>query len=1172
MTNKKDNMTNFVSLHNQTHYSILDSLVSPKDLLKRAKELNQPAVAICDHGSLAAAWESLKASKDIGIKLIIGCECYFLDDAKNKGENKFRHIILLAKNAIGYKNLLTINKKGFDQGSFIGKRVYSVIDWKLLEEHSEGLICLTACGNGIISQLLMNRKTDEAEKTLLRLKGIFGENLGLEVQPNNMKRGSNIYNDEIDQVFLNKQLYNLGKKHNIRVVAACNTHYLTKEEAKIHDVFLAIGSHQTVYSNFRLRYPVDDFYLKSGDEVKAFFVRNYGEEVAQQFCDNSIYFANLCEEPEWIDPKFSNPSGKELPIFPVKDEPDYNEFLSWLSEQSDEVKTLKEDNSFLRYKCEQGFKDKVPVGKEPEYRERLMEELDVIEFRDFSSYMLIVADFLNWARKQGIPVNEGRGSVGGSLLGYLIGLHNADPIQYNLIFARFINKEKVAFPDVDSDVAPSGRDKIKHYLINKYGENNVAAVSNINTITPKVYVRDIARACELGGSKEDAVRIGNEVADCIPAEIKSIDDALNKIPLFGEYCKRYPEFIKYKKLSGKMRAYSSHAGACVIGMRPLTGLVPLRRDKDGELVIEYDKDRTEENGLVKIDILGLSTLDLIGHVEKLILQEGKEVPKINYNEYDEETYNLISNGDTYGVFQLGTSGGTIELCKRIKPKSINDISIINSLARPSARDMRNDFIATKDGKRTFSLPHPKLGRAFNNTFGFGLYEESLFYLAQDVAGWSLNSADRLRKMTKDKGKNPKKVQALKEEFIRDAIKNGIQDIIAQSIWHIIDNFQGYGFNKSHSVLYSMTGYKTAYLKAHYPIEFLLANLMAEVKSNTPDAKSNIDKIKKEIRQHKVKIVPPELNKAQLIYTLEGDKLITGLNAIKFVGDDAIKDILEKRPFTSFFDFMCRISSKAVRANSIQALAASGALDSFKLPRKWMFLYASDYRKKLQSWLKRHDPLTEKFEYPFPKEEEWTKPELYALEQHYLGEAFVCKPPVAYGDFFKDDHTLVQQIKKATDRTTIKSIKGIIKDFFEFRIKKEGSKNYGKTMVKATFEDKTGEQCFLTIFPDQWEKLNKRMKDINKKATFEVGLAIHFSGTTNSYEDNMGVIMYDLFNISLPPSLPTDLKAKKILMKELKNKDKSIEQEVIQFDNSKDLEDHLEEMLYDEGLIELDKNS
>ena len=929
-------MTEFVSLHNQTSYSILDSLIEPKALFKRAAELSYPAVGIADHGSLAAIWDAWKASKETGVKLIVGCECYFQDDAANIND-KFRHIVLIAKNAIGYRNLLTINKKGFDQSSLMGKRVYSVVDWKLLSEHAEGFICLTACGNGIISQLLMNQKMDEAERALLRLKDLFGDNLGIEIAPNNMKRNANIFNDEIDQNFLNRQLIKLGQKHNVRVVAACNAHYLTKEEAETHDVFLAIGSHQPIYSNFRLRYPVPDFYLKTGDEVKAFFSRTFGEEVAQQVCDNSIYFANLCEVPEWIDPKFSNPSGKELPIFPVKDEPDYLQFCQWKILQSEELQKLEEDKLLLRYRCIMNFDLRIKgltPEKRQEYDQRIIEELDVLEHHGFSSYMLIVADFIDWARKHEIAVGTGRGSVGGSLVAYLLNIHQADPIKYGLIFARFQNKERINYPDVDVDIAPSGREKVQNYLRQKYGEDHVAHVSNVNTITPKVYVRDIARSCELGGSKDEAVKIGNDVAGCLPVEIHSIDEALAKVPLFGEYAKKYPEFVKYKKICGKQRAWSTHAGGIIISARPLTGLVPLRRDKDGALAVEYDKDKAEENGLIKIDTLGLSTLDIISQVEQLIKKAGKSLPtKIDYDEYDQMTYDTISNGDTFCVFQLGTSGGTIDLCRRIKPKSINDISYINSLARPSAREMRNDFILTKDGKKKFSLLHPKLGRAFNNTFGFGLYEESLMYLAQDIAGWSLHSADRLRKLTKEKGKNPKKVQEWRAEFIRDSILNNIPEVIAQRIWEeVIILFNGYGFNASHSVLYSMTSYHTAYLKAHYPIEFLMANLMAEVKSNSPDAKGNIEKIKKELRKHRVKIVPPDLNKSQLAYTIEdGNKLITGLDAIKFVGDEAIKDIIEKRPFKDFFDFMVRVSSKSVRSNNIQALAACGALDSFQAP-------------------------------------------------------------------------------------------------------------------------------------------------------------------------------------------------------------------------------------------------
>lgn len=1170
-------MTDFVSLHNHTDFSILDSLTTPKELFNRAKELGQKAIAITDHGTLASAWDALKASRAAGVKLIIGCEMYFLDDVK-KTDQRFRHVILLAKNAVGYKNLLTLNKRGFDNSVVFAKRVYPLIDWSLLEEHAEGLICLTSCSNGILSQLLMNKRYDEAEEQLQKLVKIFGDDLGLEVQANTLKRGSNLHNDVIEQVFVNAQIIKLAKKHNIRCVATTNSHYVQKQDHAIHDVLLAIGSHQTVYSNFRLKYDCPEFYLKTGDEVKSFFERNYGE-YASELCANTVYFAEKCEEPNWIDPKFSNPSGKELPIFPVKDEPDYQEFLEWLKDwevkNTELSKSLVEDMKFLRYKCDKLLESRIKNlndDNRQQYIDRLAEELDVMEYHGFSSYMLIVADYIDWARKSKIRVGDGRGSVGGSLIAFLLGIHQADPIKYGLIFARFHNKEKSSFPDIDTDFAPSGRPLVQEYLRKKYGADHVAHVSNVNTITPKVYVRDVCRACELGGSREAAVKLGNDIADCIPKDIHSIDDALEKVPMFGEYAKKYPELVKFKAICGKYRAWSTHAGGIIISARPLTGLIPLRKDKDGAWAIEYDKDKAEENGLVKMDTLGLSTLDLIDQAYKLIEATGKEVPPDppDYDIYDETAYNLVSNGNTFCVFQLGTSSGTIDLCKRIKPKSINDISYVNSLARPSAREMRDSFIATKDGRKAFSLLHPKLGRAFNNTFGFGLYEESLMYLAQDIAGWSLHEADRLRKLTKEKGKNPKKAQQWRNEFIEGAVKNGVNEEIAKRIWdEVVDKFQGYGFNMSHSILYSMSSYRTAYLKAHYPIEFLLANLMAEVKSNSPDAKNNIDKIKKEIKAEKVKIIPPDINKSGLSYSIEdGNKLITGLDALKFVSDDAIGDIISKRPFTSFFDFMVRVESKKVRANTIQALAASGCLDSFKIPRKHIFLYCSDYRKKLQVWLKKHDPSKEEFFYPWPNEPDWSLPELFALEKNYLGDAFVCGKLQAYGDFFKSPHLTLDKVKKATDKTTVRSIKAEVKDLFEFKIKKNDSKLYGQSMIKATIEDVNGIQCGLTIFPKGWQHVQDRIKELTKgKQSFGVGCVIHFNGTVNVYEDEVGVILEELYAFQPAPQSPDDLKAKKVNLKLLKkDKDKDKSEETSQEDI---LFEEIEDELINEGLLDID---
>jgi len=401
----------YTSLHNHTHYSVLDSLISPKELFKKAKELNMSSVAVTDHGTFAAAWESLKASKETGVKLIIGCEMYFTNDNTNK-EEKLRHIILLAKNAIGYKNLLSLNYSGFVEGVVTPKRVIPTVDWKLLETYSEGLICLTSCGNGIVSQLINNKKFEEAEQTAIHLKEIFQDNLGLEIQANNMKRFASNYYDSIDQQFTNRQIINLGTKLNIRIVPTSNSHYINKDDYEKHDVQLAIASGQSIFSSFRLKYNVPDFYLKSQEEVYNFFSRNYPDKV-NSFIENTEYFSDLCESPDWIDPKFTNPSGKELPKFDITNQADYNDYKSWIVNQSEHLQSLDEDKSYLEYKVFELFKvrsvrDKLTEEQIPIYKARIYSELDVLQELDLCSYMLITADFLEYARKNNISVGPGR--------------------------------------------------------------------------------------------------------------------------------------------------------------------------------------------------------------------------------------------------------------------------------------------------------------------------------------------------------------------------------------------------------------------------------------------------------------------------------------------------------------------------------------------------------------------------------------------------------------------------------------------------------------------------------------------------------------------------------------------------------------------------------------------
>jgi DNA polymerase-3 subunit alpha len=1190
----------YVSLHNHTHFSLMDSLISPLDLFNKTKELGGDAVAITDHGSLAAMWDGLQAMNKTGIKLIPGCEFYFVDDVNDKN-SRIKHIILLSYNEIGYSNLLKISAEGYDNSLVLLKKVIPRIDWNILEKYNEGLICTTACGNGILSQLITAKKFDEAEKQAIRLKELFGDNLAIELQAHAMRRKNNVYSEEIEQVFINRQLRKIAEKLDIKPIVTTNAHYLNKEEYEAQDVMLSISSGQLVNSGSRLKYNVNDFYVKSGNEVFFKLKRILGDEdFARKCMENTIYFANKCEKPLWIDPKYSNSSGKELPEFPVKDQPDYKEFKAWV-EQNTEIHHLKDDALYYRFKVQEGLNNKLLEGKLDSnkikiYQDRIAEELDVLEYHGFSSYMLIVWDYINWAKANGISVGPGRGSCGGVFTGYLLGIHQADSIKYNLIFARFHNKEKSSFPDLDIDIAPSGRDKVKAYLKNKYGEDHFAHVSNMNTLTPKVYARAIARVFMYGGDRKKAVAIGTAIADSIPNDIKYITDALEKAPLFAEYAKKYPELSKYAKfLDKKITAWSTHAGGIIVSKRPLRGLVPIRRDADGNIVLEYEKERAEANGLVKMDVLGLETLDIIENTIENIKNSNKKIDftksNFDYNKNDEKAYSLMAEGNTFCVFQLGTSGGTIDLCKRVKPKSIEDISIINSLARPSAKDIRGEYVAVRNGEKPANIMHPSLERAFRPTLGFGLYEECLMFLAQDVAGWNLNKADGLRKLTKEKGKNPEKAKKLRQDFINDSINNNIPEDIATRIWdEVVDLFQGYGFNASHSVLYSMTGFFTAYLKAHYPLEFLVANLQSEINSNAKIADKNKSIIKEEIKKNNVKILPPNINTSEQTYKIIDDNtLLTGFEALKFMGKDAIPEILSKRPFSSFEDFLSKVDGTKVRIPAIQALAGSGSLDCFNLPRKVMYLYAADFKKKLQVFLKNKTKNPKKyteFNYPFPKEEEWSIPELYALEMHYLGEGLTGNRVQVYKKLFNracekfdllsnklpppPENMDESDLRKYSKRITVQAI---VKDLFEFKVKKENSKIFGEVMAKVSLEDPWGNQLNMTCFPDGWTRFQEDVsKFLGKGLKLEPGIGIHVTGDLQWFDGSLSLLFSEVSYAVPAPQLPDDLKPRKVSMPKLrlsKQDKEELEDKDNEYTDPSDFLEEMEDELIESGLIDID---
>lgn len=1429
----------------------MTSLITPKELFVKVKELNQNVVQISDYDTLSGSWDCFNIAKDAGIKLIIGCDFTFVDDIKNSSNVRLRHIVLSAKNHIGYKNLLALHREAFDNFIIQFKKAVPIIDWNLLEKYSDGLICTA---DDILGQLINNKQQNKAKEQAQKLKDIFNDDLAFVIQPNALVRKATSYNDYLDQSMTNRYLIKFGEELNVKIIPATNAHFLTKEQYEAHDVLLAIGSGQPVRSGARLKFN-SDFYLKSREEVYNFFSRLYKDKI-DTWLDNTLYFAEKCEEPVWIDPKYSRPNKNdlwELPHFLVENQKDYAEFKIW-KQTNELVKNKPDDVAYLRYICEIEIIKRNQENKE--YRERLEKELNVLEIKNLSSYMLIVADFLNWARENNIPVGAGRGSAGGSYVGYLLNIHEADPIKYELLFERFYNIDKTGVSDIDSDISKAGKGFVEQYISDKYGKEYFAQVSNFSQITPKPYAKFISKTFMYGGDQKSAVAVGAAIAGAIPDDIHSVMEALDKAPLFAAYAdqSKYKHLKEYAALIGnKTYNYALHAGAVVIGQRPLAEIVPLRKTKDGDIAIEYNKDQVEANGLVKIDLLGLSTLDIIQDTFNLIKERGKKLPAIpwNYDENDQKTYEMISRGDNHGVFQLGTSGGTIDLCKRVKPKNIEDLAIITALTRPGvSKDVRDEFIQRKDGKKKVELAHPMLKRAFGATFGLGIFDECLMWLAVDIAGWDLNQADRLRKFVKDKGKNPEKSIKLREDFINDTTNNKVNFFTrkqATKIWdEIVANFGAYAFNKcligstilkeggrnknspnyisikelydaknsktswgekirsgkfqllqmdedgrirpqkvkniyyngkrevfkiktingkeitgtsnhklltnngyltiaemnigtklicvgkkeiyikkgyqsiravgkkynqcgmptgernpswidgrnvyfnkakkdvfnrakekcefcsktdstrfefahikpleecngnyiiyhsennikylcnnchkqldydkgerkkqwsrglpteideivsiefagiedvydiemnssnhnfiandivshnSHAITYSFLSYQTAYLKANYPLEFLVANLTYESGSNAQDASDNILAAKKEIRKHKVKILPPNINKSGKTYQIIDDNtLLTGFDSLKFIGSNSIPEILAKRPFKSFDDFLTRIDARKVNSKTIQALVAGGCLDDFGLPRKLMYQYSSDYRKKLQIWNKKQHLETEVFNYPFPNIEDWSPPEAYAMEVFFIGEGLSGNVRSVYPGFFDNRainlSTLSEKYSDISnnDRISVPGslgiIEGVISGFYQFKVKNPESKIFGEMMTKIDLTDPYGSSIPITIFPSKLDDFNKRLKQLGK-TKLEPGTAIHLSGTLNWFDGSLSLIFDDLKKAAPKPAMPTDLEHKSVKMKITGKKNKNIIENSIE-----DIIEEYEDVITESGLEELDND-
>jgi len=876
----------FTHLHVHSHYSLLDGLPKIDQLLDRVKELGMDSVALTDHGVLYGAVEFYKKAKEKGIKPIIGCEVYTaferMEDKRPNVDDKRYHLILLAKNEQGYKNLVKLISKAHLDGFYYKPR----IDDHILAKHSEGLIGLSACMAGRIPRLIISKKFEQAEELALKYQRIFGkDNFYLELQDHPKMP---------EQKIVNQGLANISQKYGIPLVATNDTHYLKSEDAEAQDILMLINTGANPNNPERITIKSDDFSLKTGEKMAQAF-KDFPEAI-----ENTQKITQACN--------FEFEIGKtKLPIY--------------------QVPNGKTPNEYMEELCHKGLKNRFGENPNKEILERLNYELSVIKETGFASYFLIVQDFVNWAKEQRIVVGPGRGSAPGSLVSYLLNITNVDPIKNNLLFERFLNPERISMPDIDLDFTDRRRDEVINYVAQKYGKDKVAQIITFGTMAARAAIRDVGRALSYSYSYCD------QIAKMIPFGF-NLDETLKKVDEFkniyqsDEQAERLINLAK--KLEGVARHASTHACGIVMSNQPLSNLIPLQHptQNDESIVTQYEMHSIEDLGLLKMDFLGLKNLTIIEDTLSRIyvLRNGLKVDIDNIPLDDKETFKLLQKGNTKAIFQLEGDGMTRYL-KQLKPTKFEDIVAMVALYRPGPIQFIPDYIARKHKKQKIEYLHPKLKPILEETQGICIYQEQLMRIARDLAGFSLSEADVLRKAV---GKKIIKLLHQQEKkFIKGVIDSGINETIAIKLWQWILPFAQYGFNKSHSCSYATISYQTAYLKTHYPVEFMAAALTSE--------KIDIERIAvliDECKKIKIEVLPPNINESLKNFTVvpKENKIRFGLLAIKNVGENIIDTITKEKKengkFESIGNFLQRVNSKDLNKKSLESLIKAGAFDEF----------------------------------------------------------------------------------------------------------------------------------------------------------------------------------------------------------------------------------------------------
>jgi DNA polymerase-3 subunit alpha len=1034
----------FTHLHVHTEYSLLDGSSKIKELTARAKELGMDSLAITDHGVMYGVIDFYRAAKEVGIKPILGCEVYVapgsrFDRENTGGEDRYYHLVLLAENDQGYKNLMKIVSKGFVEGFYYKPRV----DYEVLETYHEGVIALSACLAGEVQKYLARGMYEEAMRSAQRYEGIFGKNnFFLELQDHGLP----------EQKMVNQGLLRLSRDTGIELVATNDIHYTFAEDEKAHDILLCIQTGKKVADEDRMRYAGGQYYCKSEEEMQALF------PYAREALENTHKIAERCN----VEIEFGV---TKLPKYEVPEG-----FDSW---------------TYLNHLCREGFKTRYPKDDGTLSR-RLDYELDVIRTMGYVDYFLIVWDFINYARSKDIMVGPGRGSAAGSIVSYTLGITNIDPVRYNLLFERFLNPERVSMPDIDVDFCYERRQEVIDYVVEKYGKDQVVQIVTFGTLAAKGVVRDVGRVLDLPYAMCDSI------AKMIPNDLgMTLDKAIAANPDLRKLYNEDPQ-VKYlidmsKRLEGLPRHTSMHAAGVVIGSRSIDEFVPLSKAADGTITTQFTMTTIEELGLLKMDFLGLRTLTVIQNAVHLAEKDYGISIDIDHIDFDDKrVLESIGTGRTEGVFQL-ESGGMKSFMKELKPENLEDIIAGISLYRPGPMDFIPRYLKGKNDKSSITYECPQLESILSPTYGCIVYQEQVMQIVRDLAGYTMGRSDLVRRaMSKKKTAVMEKerqnfVYGNEAEGVKGCIANGIDEKTANHIYDEMIDFAKYAFNKSHAAAYAVVSYQTAYLKYYYPKEFMAA-LMSSVMENVSKFSEYILNCR---RMMNIAVLPPDINEGEGGFSVSGGGIRYGLSAIKSVGKPVVDAILEERAkngkFRTMEDFINRMTQREVNRRTLENFIKSGALDSLPGTRRQKMAVgpallenkARERKNAFEGQLSLFDIAGEEekkeFEVVFPDVGEYAKEELLAFEKDILGVYISGHPLDDYEALWRKNITATAAdfiVDEETEEAVVKDgIKAVIGGLVTGKTVK--TTRTGQLMAFITLEDLMG-SVEVIVFPRDYE--------------------------------------------------------------------------------------------------------